>query len=280
MKVVKVLNNSVLMAVDDTGNEVILMGKGLGYAKRIGCTLDEKEIEKVFVLTDRSLLNETIRLATRIDSLYFELARATIDYAIEKYHMALMDHIYLSLTDHISFAVRRFQEGNAFHNFYASDLKQFHPRECDVARHCLELIEKRVGIRLPDGEVGYIAFHFINAQENNPDRDIDMQILELVRNILDIIQYDLKIVLDEDSVAYGRLVTHLHLFAQRLLHHKLVSDEAQDLLYDQIILTCQRSYGCVKKIRTFIRNHFGVSLPMQEELYLTIYIHRLLEEQK
>ncbi len=279
MKVIKVLNNSVIMAVDDTGNEVILMGKGLGFAKSIGCDLDEADIEKVFVLRDRSLLNDIISLATEIDSLYFELARATIDYAVEKYNMKLMDHIYLSLTDHISFAVRRFQEGKVFRNFYFLEMKQFNPRECDVARYCLDLIEQRVGVRLPDGELGYIAFHFINAQENNPYRDTDLQILEVVQNILEIIKYDLKIVYDTDSIAYSRLVTHLRLFAQRAVKNNLVKDNEQDFLYDHIVSTCQRSYKCVKKIGAFINSQFHVTLTKQEELYLVIYIHRLLELQ-
>lgn len=276
MKVIKVLNNSVLMAVDDAGNEVILMGKGLGYAKSIGCDLNDAEIEKVFVLRDRSLLNDIIRLATEIDSLYFELARATIDYAVQKYHMKLMDHIYLSLTDHISFAVRRFQENKAFRSFYFLEMKQFNPRECEIAKYCLDLIEERVGVRLPDGELGYIAFHFINAQQNNPYRDMDLQILEVVQDILDIIKYDLKIVYDTDSIAYSRLVTHLRLFAQRAVTGSFVKDNEQDFLYDQIIDTCQQSYKCVKKIGIYINKQFHVTLTKQEELYLVIYIHRLM----
>lgn len=31
MRVVKVLNNSVILALDDAGRETILMGKGIGY---------------------------------------------------------------------------------------------------------------------------------------------------------------------------------------------------------------------------------------------------------
>lgn len=35
MQVVKVLNNSLILAVNENGEEVILMGKGIGYKKYI-----------------------------------------------------------------------------------------------------------------------------------------------------------------------------------------------------------------------------------------------------
>ena len=36
MRVVKVLNTSVVLAVEDGNGEVILMGKGIGFRKRYG----------------------------------------------------------------------------------------------------------------------------------------------------------------------------------------------------------------------------------------------------
>ena len=40
MQVVKVLNNSLVLAVNENGEEVILMGKGIGYKKSIGEKID------------------------------------------------------------------------------------------------------------------------------------------------------------------------------------------------------------------------------------------------
>ena len=36
MRVIKVLNNSLVLALNDQGQETILMGKGIGYHKSIG----------------------------------------------------------------------------------------------------------------------------------------------------------------------------------------------------------------------------------------------------
>ena len=280
MKVVKVLNNSVLLAVDDAGREVILMGKGLGFAMKVGDELADREIEKVFVLKDRATLQNIIQLASEIDGLYFEIAKAAIDYAVDTYHMELMEHLYLSLTDHLSFAVRRFREGKTLENFYTLDMKKFNPREYEMGRYCLELVKERTGVELPEDEIGYIAFHFINAQANNPYSEMNHQITEVVQRTLDIIQYNLKLIYDKDSVSYSRLVNHLQLFAQRLIGRNQIRDHGQDFLFEQVTTSCARSYDCVKKIGIYVESRFGMRLTMQEELYLTIHVHRILEEHK
>ena len=48
MRVIKVLNNSLVLALDNAGQESILMGKGIGFHKSIGYEFQESEIEKVF----------------------------------------------------------------------------------------------------------------------------------------------------------------------------------------------------------------------------------------
>ena len=81
MRVIKVLNNSLVLALNDEGQEIILMGKGIGFQKTIGYKLSPKEIDKVFVLKDRELSRRIIRLAAETDSIYFEMAKSVIDFA-------------------------------------------------------------------------------------------------------------------------------------------------------------------------------------------------------
>ena len=89
------LNNSLIMALDEDGQEVILSGKGIGYKKAIGYELKENEIQKIFVLRDRSVVRDVIRLAAEVGEDYFNLTKSIVSYAVEKYHMKLMAHIYI-----------------------------------------------------------------------------------------------------------------------------------------------------------------------------------------
>lgn len=280
MRVVKVLNNSLILALDDAGHEVILMGKGIGFNKAIGYQLRKEDIEKVFTMKDKSLSNNIIRLASEIDSTFFELAKTIIDYAVEQYQMELMEHIYLSLTDHLSFVVKRMKKGIVIENFYIAEMKKFSPNEYQVGMFALQIMKEKLDLELPVDEAGNIAFHFMNAQHNNPYNANNRIITEIVKNILGIVKYNLVLCYDEDSISYSRFTTHLRLFVQRLLTNCQLPVEQNDFLYEQIISNCKREYECVKKVGKYIFEKFHTTLTAPEELYLTIHIHRVFEENK
>ena len=48
MRVLKAINNNVVSCVDDSGRELIAMGKGLGFRSRAGDVLRPEDAEKVF----------------------------------------------------------------------------------------------------------------------------------------------------------------------------------------------------------------------------------------
>ena len=72
MKAKKVLNNSLILAEED-GQEIILMGKGIGYQLSTGMSIDDSKIEKKFVNSDVKTITNFAQLAQEIDEAYFEL---------------------------------------------------------------------------------------------------------------------------------------------------------------------------------------------------------------
>lgn len=260
------------------GQEVILMGKGIGYNKSAGYKMKESEIEKIFILKDKDISKNIIQLASEIDSQYFELAEQIITYAIDKYDMKLMEHICLGLTDHISFAVRRIKNGIEIANFYTENLKIFNPNEFQVGIYACDLIKEKLGVELPIDEASSIAFHFINAQQDNPYSMKNKKITEIVRGILDIVKYNFAIDYNEDSISYTRFVAHLRRFAQKIIAPTPEPKDTNDIIFDNIFEMCYREYYCVRKIEIFIKEKYHTDISKNEELYLTIHIHRILEE--
>ena len=279
MRVVKVLNNSLVLALDEAGQETILMGKGIGYHKSIGYQFQESEIEKVFVLKDKEVSRSIIRLAAETDAVYFELAKSVIDYAIETFGMKLMDHIYLSLTDHLSFAARRIRDGIVLQNFYTLEMRKFNPNEFQVGEYAVRLMSGQLGMEVPMDEVGNIAFHFINAQYDHPYNSQNLLIASTGKDILDIVKYSFGVTYKEDSTPYSRYVTHVQLFVQRLVSRNQLPDEKSSLLYEQILAVCQKEFECVDKIQIYVTDKFRQKLTSQERMYLALHIHRVLEEQ-
>ena len=49
MKVVKALNNNMVLVRDENGNESICQGKGIGFQKKTGDCLEEDKIERRFI---------------------------------------------------------------------------------------------------------------------------------------------------------------------------------------------------------------------------------------
>lgn len=277
MHITKVLNNSLVLAQDNSGNEIILMGKGIGHNHSVGYELKKEEIEKIFVLHDEGIKKNILQLASEIDEVYFNIAQLIIDYAITKYNLKLMNHIYLALTDHIAFAVKRFKSNILIENHYLSEIKEFNPNEYDIGSYALKVIEENLDLRLPEDEIGNIAGHFINAQQDNPYSDKNKKVSKIVNDILQIVHYHFAIIYNKESFSYTRFVMHLKAFAQRFISNK-PNKEQVDFIYEQVRANCKSEYECVKKIKTYINNEYSKELPKQEELYLMIHIHKILGE--
>ncbi|EPZ37625.1 transcriptional antiterminator [Anoxybacillus ayderensis] len=49
-RIEKILNNNVLIASHPTYDEVVLIGKGIGFGKKKGDVIEQKDVEKWFIL--------------------------------------------------------------------------------------------------------------------------------------------------------------------------------------------------------------------------------------
>lgn len=277
MHITKVLNNSLLLAKDDNEKEIILMGKGIGHNHKIGSELNKEDIEKTFVLRDETIKKNIVELASEIDAEYFNIAQAIIIYAVEKYDLKLMNHIYLALTDHIAFAVRRFKDGILIENYYLDEIRELSPKEYDIGVYALKVLKEYLGLELPEEEIANIAGHFINAQQDNQYSDRNKISSKIVNAILQIVHYNFSIVYNKESFYYKRFVTHLKTFTQRFLANEPTKEDV-DFIYEQVRNNCKAEYECVKKIRAYIYTEFSRELPVQEELYLMIHIHKIIGE--
>ena len=61
MQIEQVLNNNVVQALDNNV-EYIVMGKGLGFQKKVGDLVDKEKIEKTFVLENTEAVEEWSRV--------------------------------------------------------------------------------------------------------------------------------------------------------------------------------------------------------------------------
>ena len=157
------------------------------------------------------------------------------------------------------------------------DIKQFYKTEYKIGIDMLEKINETFNISLPKDEAGFIALHFVNAQEGNENND-NYKIASIVHNIQEIVKkYYKDIVFDENSFYYQRFLTHLKYFAQRYLHKELKYDNDKKL-FDIICKQYKEAYGCVKMIFIMMQENYGYELSEEEMMYLTIHIQTNVEK--
>lgn len=51
MQIYKILNNNAAVVLDDSGQEKIVMGKGICFQKKTGARIDPSVIDKTFLLS-------------------------------------------------------------------------------------------------------------------------------------------------------------------------------------------------------------------------------------
>lgn len=278
MKVHKILNNNVVVTLDEKGNELIITGRGVGFKKREGDLIDSTLIEKQFSLTNKETLPKFAELLSEIPIEVLTTSEIIINHAKQFMEGKLQDSIYISLTDHIHFAIERHKQGFDIPNNFLWETKKLYPKEFQMGLYALSVIKDRLNIELPEDEAGFITFHIINAQLNDTMPNI-VTMTKIMREILNIVKYHFNFEYNEDSLSYQRFITHLKFFAHRILSQsKQVQQDAS--LYQIIRQKYEHAYLCTKQIDLHLIQQYQHPLTDDESLYLTIHIERLRNELK
>ena len=275
MIVEKVLNNNVVVSIDPTTRkEIILMGSGIAFNKKPGQLIDTKRIEKTFIVDDENLGNKIKKLINQIPDGIFELTDEIVTHAIVELNVELDKQVYVSLADHIGFAVKRFKNGITIKNELLNEIRRVHRNEFKVSLWAVDYINKRLDIQLPEDEAGFIALHFVNASYKETTMK-SVESTRIIKDVLNIIKYYFAIELDEDDLNYDRLLTHLKYFAKRIVNNN--QHNSTDSSFAKVISsTYPEAYGCAVKIGEYILVHNNYKVNDDELVYLTMHIQRVI----
>ncbi|MGM0297432.1 BglG family transcription antiterminator LicT [Enterococcus sp. AZ034] len=277
MVIGKILNNNVVVSTNDAGEEVIYMGRGIAFKKKIGDVIDDAFVEKEFVLKDSFTANQFQQLFADIPAEEVEAVKQVVDEAEQVLGVELSPDIYLTLTDHIHYALMRAREGIEIPNPLLFETRKFYPKEYAIAAKAVERFEKNFGVSLPEAEKGFIAFHIVNSEQANGTMETTMQAVEIVRDVLAIISRFYGKVFNPDSLNYQRITTHLHYFAQRYLSDDL-SGEKDEFLFELIQAKYPKAFQTVQRINEYLIKTYGKPIGESEMIYLTIHIERVVNE--
>ncbi|AVI42861.1 PRD domain-containing protein [Bacillus pumilus] len=275
MIISKVINNNVVSAYDDEQHELVIMGRGIAFQKKSGDPIDEERIEKVFSIQNKDISEKFKTLLYDIPIEYMQVCEAIIDHARTTLNKNLNDSIYVTLTDHITFAIERHQKGMDIKNALLWEIKRLYKDEFMCGVEAIRIIQDKLNIHLPEDEAGFIAMHIVNAELNEEMPNV-IQITKLIQDILNIVKYHFQIDLDEESLNYFRFVTHLKFFGQRLFNETQMENQ-NEFLYEVVKEKNTAAFQCAEKINDYVQKEYNRSLIEDEMLYLTLHIDRVIK---
>ena len=269
----KVINNNIISAYEKSGAEVIVMGRGIGFKKKQGEVVPADQISKIFRIKSRTLAEQFKELLANMPLERVRISDEIISHAKDHLKLKLNQSIYVTLTDHINFAIERVNQGIEPQNALLWEIKRFYPQEFQLGIYALELIQDRLGILLPEDEAGFIALHFVNAEYGTDIRDA-VKFPDQMQAIVDIVERDLGILLDESSLHYERFMTHIKFLIQRIYRKELLSSEDREL---SLLMQRKypREYQCSVKVAEYIMQATGSRLSEEEIMYLSVHIRRV-----
>lgn len=273
MVIKRIYNNNVAM-VEDEGVERIAIGRGITFGRSRGDELDTSAVEKVFTLDDPDSLNRLERLIKGIPSEYLSVAEDIVAMLRAELGSDVDDNVLIALTDHISMAIERERAEVPCDNSLLMETRRFYKKEFALALRAQDIIEDRLGIRVSEGEVGFITLHIVNATMQQR-ADHLMLSISMINEILGIVAEAFDLVYDEESIQYERFLRHLQFFAQRVLDKSVVQSEDTFLFHlgkDQY----PAAFECTERIGEHVASTYGCAVADAEKGYLVYHIMNLV----
>lgn len=274
MRIKKVLNSSVVLAIDEHEKEFVCLGKGIGYNKKIGDLVEKKTVDQIFRPIENNQVKEYLDLLEAIPPLYLEMAQKIIFEAEKELGCKLNTNIYFTLTDHLNFAAERAKKNINITNRIYWEIKNYYPQEFKIGIYALELLNKSLNITFPEEEAANIAFHIINAKSETNDSSDGMKYAKLIGEIVNLIRYSIGTSLEETGIHYQRFITHVKFFVERFFNNKMLKDENEEMFY-QIATLYPESMEIAFKINSYLLKVYNEAIPKDELTYLAVHINRL-----
>lgn len=273
MKIEKVINNNIVASRDIEGNEIVIMGRGIGFQKKAGTKILPETIEKIFKIDNEDSMKRFKDLLKTLPVEYLKLSDEIISYAKAQLDVKLSQTVYLTLTDHISFVIEQYKKGNVFNNMLLEEVRRFYPDEYMVGIHAVALIEERTGCHLLEDEAAAIALHLVNAEFGMKVNET-LTMTNMMQDMMNFIEGELGTE-NDDSYYKGWLKVNLKFLAHRMHWQQPGQEEPDPKLSEFIREHYEEEYALTGRMRRFLKEKYDCEMTEEENLYLVLNIKRI-----
>lgn len=276
MRILRIFNNNVVLASGDSGEQMVMIGRGLAFGKKKGQQLDPDKVEQTFVPESQgeeqltAMLSEipveVLALATELEAIARDELGASISHSF-----------IVPLADHINYALIRAQEKLRIEYPLSIEVGQLYPKEVAFGRRAISLINERFDADLPEDEATPLALHLVNSQFATEDLVKTFKMTEVFSQIFDVISSAYGQEINQSNMSVARFVTHLRYLFVRAEHGKnpTSQDPAFPAIHDAVRASYPRAYDCAYKVVLLLQMHLHQDMSEDEHTYLTMHIARL-----
>ena len=274
-RITKILNHNSFMGIQSKNDqECLIMGKGVAFGKKVGQTVSVTGDARVYSLKELTDRGEAKEIIKSVSPLCLELANEVLNQA-EKEFGKVARSILSTMADHLDFAVRRIQNGEQISNPLTDDIRIMFYKEYKVAGCIRDLLKEKLGIRIDEHEIGYIALH-VHAAIVDENVSQAMEIARTVRECICMVEEETGKSIDVMSLSYNRLMNHVRYMVARAIH----GEKLKMSLNDYMSVKFPGPYMTAEKICRKMEKSLKLPIPDIEIGYLAMHLERMMDREE
>lgn len=272
-RVKKALNHNTLIAIGmDDNQEYLLIGKGIGFGRKVSERIQAPGGCAVYSLHERTERGDAAELVKSIDPVFLEIAEQVLKEG-EKVFGKIDWSILFPMADHIAFAVKRIQNQEQISNPLTSDIQALFHMEYKTAE-CVRLILKdRLQVEIDEHEIGYIALHIHSAIEDE-NVALSMQIARTVRECIQLVEEETGEMINVMSLSYNRLMNHIRYMVARTVR----GEDLKLNMNDYMSVKYPDAFRLASIVCGHLERYLKKPLDEAEVGYLAMHIQRVSAE--
>lgn len=268
-RVKKALNHNTVIAIGEDNQEYLLIGKGIGFGKKVSERMEAPADSTVYSLHEHTERGSAGELVKGMDPEFLEIAEQVLK---ESEHVfgKIDRSILFPLADHIAFAVKRIQNHEQISNPLTGDIRALFHMEYKAAECIRPILKERLQVEIDEHEVGYIALHIHSAIEDQ-NVALSMQIARTVRECIEMVEAETGQKIDVMSLAYNRLMNHIRYMAARAVK----GEKLKLNMNDYMSVKFPAAYHLASEVCSHMEGYLRQPLEQSEIGYLAMHIERV-----
>ncbi|MER7171599.1 PRD domain-containing protein [Streptomyces mesophilus] len=274
MKTLRVLNNNVVLARDEKGQEVIVTGRGIGFNSRQGAVIDPSLIVRVFVPADGRDPDHVAETLALIDE---EVLRAVVialgEAGIEG-RESTRPTLAIAVADHVAGALDRAARGIVIEYPLRAETQTLYATEYAQAERLLAAINERVDPKLEPSEATALALHLVNAGFASGDLSFTYTMTGVIQQMLAVVGERYGLDVSQQSMNAARFITHVRYLFVRIQQHRQLKGH-ESTIGKGIRQHYPDATHTAQQLATIVELRLGQQLSEDEVSYLALHVARM-----